>query len=848
MERGTALVRTSTRLLSAAVIGAVCLSTLVAGPGMAAEPTAGTPATSEDAAAPDAYAPGVAPAPDASTPLTREASAPVAVDPSALTEQVDPDPYLLEEAEAARASLDPLLAAAAVAPPMPPQLYNGEVRAAIGSWAGFSNGQIPQDVMCAPFWDTVERFRCDAATALTAMNQAFRAVFGTNLAITDSYRTYDEQVQLKISKPTLAATPGTSNHGWGLAVDLSSSINVFGSPQHNWMRANANRFGWYHPAWAQFYGSLPEPWHWEYAGAAASGDPAHAKALGLELARYQSWTTPTERACLSDLWQQRSGWNYRAVGAGDLRGLPMASMTAMYGSAWAGSSGAALYLSNPQTQVERGLRAITTSYGSACVARGGGAALVDVSASPATVTYGGPVTVIGQVIGTVDWSMTVTEPRTGVVVHRSTGTASSDAVLNISWDGKNAGGQPVGISRYRIDLVGTDSATGKPVRPVSTTVDVTGSQNPPQAPLVPLAADLTFVPVPPTRLVDTRLTAQALGPVSRMDVPVVGLGGVPAGAKAVAVNVTAVSPTENTYIAAWPAGRSRPTTSVLNTDPRRNASAAGVILGIGGEGKVSLFNNAGSTHLVVDVTGYYTSAAGVGYAPLTTAARVLDTRTSGPVPTPGAPRTVQLAGFGGVPANATAVVLNVTSAVANGDGYVAVVPRGGAVTTSSVNHLPGADVANRATVALVDGKVDVHAAGATGDVVVDVVGWYGPTGTARFTPVQPQRVMDTRLTGDPVDAGETVTAPVAAAAALPAGSVAAALTLTTTQQTAGSTYLTAWATGTARPETSDLNTGAGRDQANMAIVGLGSAGGVDFYNLAGATHLVVDLTGYFRTP
>ena len=170
------------------------------------------------------------------------------------------------------------------------------------------------------------------------------------------------------------------------------------------------------------------------------------------------------------------------------------------------------------------------------------------------------------------------------------------------------------------------------------------------------------------------------------------------------------------------------------------------------------------------------------------------------------------------------------------------------MTTSSVNHLPGADVANRATVALADGKIDVHAAGATGHVVVDVVGWYGPTATARFTPVQPQRVMDTRLIADPLGAGETVTAPVGVAAALPAGSVAAALTLTTTEQTAGATYLTAWATGTPRPGTSDLNTGAGRDQANMAIVGLGAGGGVDVYNLAGSTHLIVDLTGYFRTP
>ena len=65
-------------------------------------------------------------------------------------------------------------------------------------------------------------------------------------------------------KPALAACPGTSNHGWALAVDLCGGINVAGSPQWTWMTANAGRFGFVQPDWARPGAEKPEPWHWEY--------------------------------------------------------------------------------------------------------------------------------------------------------------------------------------------------------------------------------------------------------------------------------------------------------------------------------------------------------------------------------------------------------------------------------------------------------------------------------------------------------------------------------------------------------------------------------------------------------
>ena len=107
--------------------------------------------------------------------------------------------------------------------------------------------------------------RCDATAAWRAMSTAFQGAFGTPLCITDSYRGYASQVRLYGEKPALAAVPGTSNHGWGLAVDLCGGVDAFGTAQYSWMLANAGRFGFVHPTWADPGNGREEPWHWEYA-------------------------------------------------------------------------------------------------------------------------------------------------------------------------------------------------------------------------------------------------------------------------------------------------------------------------------------------------------------------------------------------------------------------------------------------------------------------------------------------------------------------------------------------------------------------------------------------------------
>ena len=131
---------------------------------------------------------------------------------------------------------------------------------------GYPNGMIPAEALC-PLWGTRDQMlRADAAAAFNDLSKAYAQEFGAPICVGDSYRSYEEQVAVAEEKPALAARPGSSNHGWGVATDLCDGIQQFGSPTHRWMQDNSLLYGWFHPSWAQQGGSKPEPWHWEFAG------------------------------------------------------------------------------------------------------------------------------------------------------------------------------------------------------------------------------------------------------------------------------------------------------------------------------------------------------------------------------------------------------------------------------------------------------------------------------------------------------------------------------------------------------------------------------------------------------
>ncbi len=135
---------------------------------------------------------------------------------------------------------------------------------------GVANGQVPQDQLCSP-WDGAKQVRADAAEALAELNEAYVARFGEPMCIADGYRSYDQQVATKAAKGYLAATPGTSNHGWGLAVDLCAE--TYAGDRWDWLAQQAQTSGWDNPDWARPGGSKYEPWHWEFVDAVAAQEP-----------------------------------------------------------------------------------------------------------------------------------------------------------------------------------------------------------------------------------------------------------------------------------------------------------------------------------------------------------------------------------------------------------------------------------------------------------------------------------------------------------------------------------------------------------------------------------------------
>ena len=94
------------------------------------------------------------------------------------------------------------------------------------AWGGHQNGRIPSNALCPVPTAPALQLECGAATAFDQLNTAFKAQFGQDIGITDGYRSYDEQVHCRLEKGSLCANPGTSNHGWGKAVDIGACCGI----------------------------------------------------------------------------------------------------------------------------------------------------------------------------------------------------------------------------------------------------------------------------------------------------------------------------------------------------------------------------------------------------------------------------------------------------------------------------------------------------------------------------------------------------------------------------------------------------------------------------------------------
>jgi len=122
-----------------------------------------------------------------------------------------------------------------------------------------TNGRLQTSALCS-LWQSGELLQPEPAIALSAMNDTFHTVFGRDMCLASSYRTLAEQYRTKATRGYLAATPGTSLHGWGIAIDICTE--ELKGATGDWIRANSTTYGWGNPQWAK--GSQYEPWHYEY--------------------------------------------------------------------------------------------------------------------------------------------------------------------------------------------------------------------------------------------------------------------------------------------------------------------------------------------------------------------------------------------------------------------------------------------------------------------------------------------------------------------------------------------------------------------------------------------------------
>ncbi len=384
-------------------------------------------------------------------------------------------------------------------------------------------------------------------------------------------------------------------------------------------------------------------------------------------------------------------------------------------------------------------------------------------------------------------------------------------------------------------------------------------------PEVPAPLPTTFTSVTPTHV----LSRTNLGTGGVRDLKVAGVGQVPAGVSAVTLNLTGIA-SARTYLQVYP----RPTTGnavPLNSSESLAAgqtAAIAVQAAVSADGYVRIRNYAGSTGVIVDVSGYFSQdETHQGYFPLSTPVRALDAAVAG-----GTERSIDVATLAGAPSGATAVVLNLTAVTAGAATYEAAVPTASGVPVVEAATAPASSNLNlsahdtRANLVTVpigpDGRVSIYNYRGSARTIVDVQGFYaaGPGGLA-FLPVSPGRVLDTRV-GTNTHLSSTApllgngyfdlllygtTTTTGGLVSVPADASAAVLTLTAVEPTQD-TYLTAYApaAGSGRPTASNLNPLRGVTTSNLVISKLaGSNGVVRIFNLLGSAPVVADLSGYY---
>ncbi|MGC4760046.1 hypothetical protein [Micromonospora trifolii] len=370
------------------------------------------------------------------------------------------------------------------------------------------------------------------------------------------------------------------------------------------------------------------------------------------------------------------------------------------------------------------------------------------------------------------------------------------------------------------------------------------------------------MPIDSVPLLDTRDgtggTTGVRGAKSVTTFNAVGIAGIPSsGVSALMVDVTAISPTANTFLTIYP-DLTDPKASAMNASVGEVMSNSAVVEP-GTNGKLAVRNAGGNVHIRVDVVGYFataTGSTGSGFVPVDHT-RVVDSRTgqgitAGTMPTRGT-RTANIYGGGLVPSSATAVMLDVVVIGATGNGWMTV--------GSSAAAETGIDYAKGATslgmvVKLNPGasSVTLENRGSAVHVAITVQGyWTGsPTTGAGLRMVPATTLYDSRFPSgaQPVPAFGAIDVAVAGTNGLPTRGIAAAVLNVHAVASTVDGFFNVTPLGGAENTASTTNFPAAHvARSSIVVTKLGTEGKVRIRNASsGAVHIVVDLQGWFADP
>ncbi len=373
---------------------------------------------------------------------------------------------------------------------------------------------------------------------------------------------------------------------------------------------------------------------------------------------------------------------------------------------------------------------------------------------------------------------------------------------------------------------------------------------------------LSFVPVTPCRIADTRNPAGPFGgpflhgqAAGRAFAVPSSACGIPNTAQAYALNMTVVPHGPLGFLTAFPCGQPQPLASNLNSiDGRVKAVAA--ILPAGTNGAACFFAS-NDTDLVLDINGYFvpdTDPTALSFYPMAPC-RLVDTRlATGPL---GGPSLVGntsrnfplLTSPCNIPATARAYSLNYTSVPQGPLGFLTTWPAGQTQPlVSTLNAPTGAVTANAAIVpAGTNGDISVFVTQGS-NLVIDVNGYFAPPGAGGLSlhNLTPCRVLDTRNPAGALPFNGAKDLNVAAAACGAPASAQSYVVNATVVPPGPLGFLTLWPQGATQPLVSTLNAIDGAVTSNMAIVPAAN-GSMSIFG-SNPTHLVMDISGYFIEP